>query len=132
MMNGSKITLAIFLALAGCAVSPEQAKLASNLSACTAERLVSSTEEQHLKRRTVAFPASYPKFCAVSGESVRGSVKLMYDVSAEGEVENICIMEMTNSCFVRYSRRALVRWKYEPGAELQNLSASFSFQIGPM
>lgn len=59
------------------------------------------------------FPPQYPRRClARAGNSER--VVVSFDVTEEGETDNIKIVESTYSCLNTAAKRSVERWVYEP------------------
>lgn len=57
----------------------------------------------------------YPEGCRSRG--AEGRVVVQFDVTPEGNVTNIVIVESANSCFNRTVRNAVSKWKYPPATE---------------
>ncbi|MEL6365152.1 MAG: energy transducer TonB, partial [Pseudomonadota bacterium] len=77
----------------------------------------------------------YPDRCQsrAEGEEV---VVVQFDVTPDGSVVNVEVIETTNSCFNRAAIRAAERWKYQPKIEdgeakpRFGVVTQFSFQLG--
>jgi len=75
----------------------------------------------------------YPNSC--QSRSAEGEVLVQFDVTPEGDVVNITILESANSCFNATVIRAVSRWKYTPGKRngkavaRRGLVEKFSFQL---
>ena len=54
----------------------------------------------------------YPENCR--GKGVQGRVVVQFDVTPDGSVTNVQILETPNRCFNRTVIRAVSRWKYPP------------------
>lgn len=54
----------------------------------------------------------YPEACR--GRSAQGVVLVQFDVTPEGNVVNIRIIESANACFNRTVRNTVSKWKYAP------------------
>ncbi len=84
----------------------------------------------------VRIPPQYPDRCQGRARSGQGdAVVVQFDVTPEGEVTNVTIVDSTNSCFNSAARRAAERWKYQPKivdnkAEWRRgVQTTFEFQI---
>ena len=62
---------------------------------------------------TVRIAPQYPGNC--QSRNAEGSVLVQFDVTPEGDVINVQIIESADSCFNRTVVRAVSRWKYTPG-----------------
>ncbi len=54
----------------------------------------------------------YPEACR--GRAAEGGVLVQFDVTPEGSVVNIKILETADSCFNRTVRKTVSKWKYPP------------------
>ncbi len=57
----------------------------------------------------------YPEGCR--GRNAEGTVLVQFDVTPEGNVVNVQILESANACFNRTVRNTVVKWKYAPAYE---------------
>ncbi|GJL93791.1 MAG: hypothetical protein DHS20C05_01960 [Hyphococcus sp.] len=64
-------------------------------------------------RPRVRVPPIYPRRCSVKEED-GDSVLVEFDVSPEGETENVRVIKSTNSCFEKASAEAVKEWSYSP------------------
>lgn len=70
----------------------------------------------------------YPPRASALG--IEGRVSVMYDVNAEGRVENIRIVSaQPRNMFERDIRLAMRRWTYETGKPTANMTVKFQFDI---
>nr|WP_308822861.1 energy transducer TonB [Sodalis praecaptivus] len=61
---------------------------------------------------------------------IEGRISVMYDVNAEGRVENIRIVSaQPRNMFERDVRLAMRRWTYETGKPTANMTVKFQFDI---
>ncbi|MEM6649397.1 MAG: TonB family protein [Pseudomonadota bacterium] len=61
----------------------------------------------------VRIPPEYPQRCA-SRHRESESVRLRFNVTPEGEVTDVQVVDSTQSCFNRSAIRSAQRWKYQP------------------
>lgn len=61
----------------------------------------------------VRVPPEYPQKCA-SRHRDRETVALQFDVTPQGQVTNVEVVQSSNSCFNRSAVRSAERWKYQP------------------
>lgn len=52
--------------------------------------------------------------CITSDEARREAVTLEFDVTPDGQVTNVKVIDSTDSCYERSATRAAQRWKYNP------------------
>lgn len=70
----------------------------------------------------------YPPRAKVLG--IEGRVSVMFDVNAEGRVENVRVLSaQPRNMFERDIRLAMRRWTYEPGKPATNLTVNFKFDL---
>ena len=60
----------------------------------------------------IKFPPQYPENCR--SRAAEGTVIVQFDITPEGNVVNIRILESANSCFNRTVRSTVAKWKYPP------------------
>ncbi|WP_038470169.1 energy transducer TonB [Candidatus Sodalis pierantonius] len=79
-------------------------------------------------RATFRTDPIYPPRASALG--IEGRVSVMYDVDAEGRVENIRIVSaQPRNMFERGIRLAMRRWTYETGKPTANMTVNFQFDI---
>ena len=61
----------------------------------------------------VRIPPQYPERC-MSRASARETVFVQFDVTPDGTVTNVQVIESSNSCLNRAAVRSVERWKYQP------------------
>ncbi len=64
---------------------------------------------------TIITPPPYPQACASKG--VEGVVVVQFDVTPEGRVVNVRIIDSPDACFHRTVRNTVAKWKYPPAME---------------
>ncbi|WP_395480146.1 TonB family protein [Candidatus Curculioniphilus buchneri] len=70
----------------------------------------------------------YPSWAKALG--LEGLVKIMFDINAEGRIENIRILSsQPKNTFEKNIRLAMRTWKYEPGKITKNLTINFKFYL---
>ncbi|MEM8771813.1 MAG: TonB family protein [Pseudomonadota bacterium] len=62
----------------------------------------------------VRIPPQYPERCQGRASDGGETVAVQFDVTPEGQVTNVSVIDSTNSCFNRAAIRAAERWKYQP------------------
>ncbi|MGL9774844.1 MAG: TonB family protein [Sodalis sp. (in: enterobacteria)] len=61
---------------------------------------------------------------------IEGRVSVMFDVNAEGRVENVRVLSaQPRNMFEHDIRLAMLRWTYEPGKPATNLTVNFKFDL---
>lgn len=63
----------------------------------------------------ITFPPQYPEACR--SRSAEGDVAVQFDVTPEGNVVNIRIIESADPCFNRTVRNTVAKWKYPPAVQ---------------
>lgn len=61
----------------------------------------------------VRIPPQYPSQCQRTARPIE-TVVVEFDVTPEGSVINVRVLDSTNSCFNRAAIRAVERWRYAP------------------
>ncbi len=61
----------------------------------------------------VRIPPQYPERCMARADSSE-TVFVEFDVTPEGTVTNVRVIDTTNSCLNRAATRSVERWKYQP------------------
>lgn len=61
----------------------------------------------------VRIEPQYPDRCQ-GRASAKETVVIQFDVTPEGQVTNVTIVDSSNSCFNSAAKRAAERWKYQP------------------
>ncbi|MFQ5562989.1 MAG: energy transducer TonB [Parvularculaceae bacterium] len=76
----------------------------------------------------------YPQRCLARG--VEGSVLVQFDVTPEGDVVNVRIIDSPDSCFNRAVLRSVTQWKYSPATDANgkpvmryNVVSAVSFRL---
>lgn len=70
----------------------------------------------------------YPPLARALG--IEGRVSMMFDVNADGRVENVRVLSaQPRNMFERDIRLAMRRWTYEPGKPATNLTVNFKFDL---
>ncbi len=60
----------------------------------------------------IKYPPQYPENCR--SRAAEGTVTVQFDVTPEGDVVNLRIIESANSCFNRTVIKTVSKWKYPP------------------
>lgn len=68
-------------------------------------------EGLNLGGAVITFPPPYPENCRSRG--IEGSVVVQFDVTPEGNVVNVRVIEAPDRCFARIAR-TIAKWKYPP------------------
>ena len=61
----------------------------------------------------VRIPPQYPERC-MSRAAASETVFVQFDVTPDGTVTNVSVVDSTNSCLNRAATRSVERWKYQP------------------
>lgn len=61
----------------------------------------------------VRIPPQYPTQCQRTARDLE-TVVVEFDVTPEGSVINVRVVDSTNACFNRAAMRAVERWRYQP------------------
>lgn len=61
----------------------------------------------------VRIPPQYPSQCQRTARAIE-TVVVEFDVTPEGSVINVRVIDSSNSCFNRAAMRAVERWRYAP------------------
>ncbi len=63
----------------------------------------------------IKYPPQYPEGCRSRG--LEGDVIVQFDVTPEGSVVNVVIVQSPHTCFNGAVRRTVAKWKYPPAAK---------------
>ncbi|WP_111977496.1 energy transducer TonB [Algibacillus agarilyticus] len=75
--------------------------------------LVSCASTENQNTSFIRMEPVYPEFALRNG--IRGWVKLGFDITSEGYVENVKVLDAKpQGVFERSARRALKKWRYRP------------------
>ena len=91
--------------------------------------------EDYDARPMVRVPPEYPQRCRHRADDAEG-VLIEFDVTVEGETENIRVIESSNPCFDIAATKAASKWKYRPkvlaGQPVvrKGVQTYFAFEVG--
>ncbi len=60
----------------------------------------------------VQVPPEYPNSCLSKG--IEGTATVIFDITKNGNVINVRILDASNKCFERVSVRAIQKWRFNP------------------
>ena len=85
----------------------------------------STVDRKVLKR----YHPQMPRYAALEG--INGSVQLAFDISAEGEPENIEVLKaFPPKVFNLASVRAIKNWRFEPADKATQYNVQFDYYVG--
>jgi len=114
-----------------------QPNLGMPVTICSVDRKLSDQTRgisDHILRSA---PFQFPEQCLYRAGGDDHSVDLMFDVSAKGDAENICVMRTDHSCFNKYAVDHLKSYEFLPftaegkAVRLENTALRMTFRMAP-
>ncbi len=84
----------------------------------------------------VRYPPMFPANCTANPGKYAASVFVKFDVSKQGDVENIRVTKSDNPCFNKATKISVAKWKYEPvlkngkPRKRKNVQAMIAYRLG--